>query len=163
MAESIEQNGLIKSKYWHNGNFGFMPYPWGVWQPVIPSLYWQAISPEQAQHDLYVYVENLLDYSNRQTQWITELRGLVQKLQETVENFNEDFTEQFTAYYMNTVCEWINNNLDCIVGNAVQFVTVGLSDSGRIALHVPANWEFLQFNMDNNPENENYGALTIDY
>lgn len=152
-------DGMIRPPYWRNGNMGFKPYPWGAWQPVIPSLYWQAISPEQAIHDLYCYVENLLDYSNKQTDWIGENRDKLDELERLFEQFKES---GFDDYYAQQVSEWINNNLEFIFRHTIKQIYFALDDSGHLIAFIPESWSDINFYTPLDYENqETYGHLQI--
>lgn len=152
-------DGLIRPPYWRNGNLGFRGYPWGIWQPVIPSLYWEAIGPEQAVHDLYCYVENLLDYSNTQTEWIGENRTLIEELNKLFEAFK---TSGFDDYYKDQVLKWIDEHLDFIYKYTIRQIYFALDDSGHLVAFIPEAWQDISFFTPLDYANqETYGHLQI--
>ena len=153
-----DKPGQIYPKYWRNGRMGFDGYPWGAWQPVIPTLYWEAISPEQQIHDLYCYVENLLSYSNAQTGWITENR---EKLDELQALFNEWVEHGFDDQYKDLVIKWIDEHLQFIFEHTIKQVYFGLTDDGYFCAYVPDSWSEIEFDTGMVYGQFDYGRLIL--
>ena len=112
--------------------------------------------------------DGLLSDADRQTyaqmeQKVKDYGAEIERMAKEIADFKAEFAEEFEDYFKEKVCEWINVNLTCIIGNAVRFVTFGISDTGRLAINIPTNWEFLQFSMTNDAESPNYGKLAINY
>ena len=154
-----DKPGQIYPKYWRNGRMGFDGYPWGAWSPVIPTLYWQAISPEQQIHDLYCYVENLLSYSNAQTGWITDNHD---KLDELEALFNEWVAHGFDEQYKDLVIKWIDDHMQFIFEHCVKQIFPALTEDGRFCVYIPDGWSDITFNV---PvlEGFDYGRIMLVY
>lgn len=159
-CNTCNNDGMIRPPYWRNGNLGFMAYPWGSWQPVIPSLYWEAISPEQAVHDLYCYVENLLSYSNTQTGWIKDNHDLIEELQALFDKFKES---GFDDYYRDQVIKWLDNHLEFIFTHTAKQVFFGLTSDGYFCAYIPESWSEIEFDTGMVYGQFDYGRLILRY
>ena len=87
----------------------------------------------------------------------------MESLANDLANFKSEFADDFEDFYKQRICEWLNNNLACMIGQAAKFVQFGLTDDGHLAIHVPTNWKFLEFYTPSDFDNENYGKLCIKY
>lgn len=92
---------------------------------------------------------------------VEALNGCIQQLKDAQTCINErmnagDFAdEDFRA--------WADANLPTMVWSMVRFVWFGLTDDGRLACYVPANWGWLNFNTPANIDDPDYGHLIITY
>lgn len=152
-------DGLIRPPYWRNGNLGFQRYPWGSWQPVIPSLYWEAISPEQAVHDLYCYVENLLSYTNKQTEWIGENKTQLDELKTLFEKWQ---AHGFDEYYAEQVKQWLNEHMEFIFTHVANMIFPGITEDGYYFISIPDSWREIDFAVPVTP-GEDYGRIFLEY
>lgn len=66
--------------------------------------------------------------------------------------------------YVVALRNWINANLQELVGDVVKFVQFGLTDSGYFYADVPQNWDNLQFSTGYDPSNSaEYMHLILTY
>lgn len=150
---------LMPGPLWPFPGFaGFLPFT-----PVQPNLYWNTESPERALAEFCRNLEKLIQYAESIGVNVNELRDYYENLQERMDTLEETFADEFEDYYKSTICEWVNNRLDCIVGNAVRFVQFGLTDDGRLVATIPNNWDFLQFKTNMDADSEEFGKLQIVY
>lgn len=154
-------DGLVRSRWWRDGAFGFRPFRWGQWQPVIPSLYWEAISPEQQIHDLFAYVASLVDYSNNQTVYIEANADDIAELQRLFAKFQ---ASGFDDYYKEQVVAWIDAHLRYVYDHTIQQIYFALDDSGRLVAYVPEGWNDIVFSTPMSYTNQDtYGRLVLSY
>ena len=129
----------------------------------VPQIFWNIQSNEQRYKFLCKKLCELTEYASMLGIEINADRAEIERMAQEITDFKADFAEEFEDYFKEKVCEWINVNLTCILSNAVRFVTFGISDTGRFAINIPTNWEFLRFSMDNDGDSPNYGKLAINY
>ena len=69
---------------------------------------------------------------------------------------------EYVHLYLDSIINWIDANLQCLVARIVKFVCFGLGDDGHFKAYIPATWQFLQFDTGMNPDDsETYGHLII--
>lgn len=83
-------------------------------------------------------------------------------LAEELAMFKAEFADEFEDYYKERICEWLQTNLACIIGNAVKFVQFGLSENGYFQAYITNNWDFLEFDTIMQA-GEDFGKLKIVY
>lgn len=65
-----------------------------------------------------------------------------------------------------TLREWVTANAADLVGAAIRFVTVGLTDDGRLLLTMPDSWDAIRFattGYDVTVAGYDYGHLVMSY
>lgn len=132
---------------------GFMPNT-----PVLPKLYWEAITPEQELHELCKRLHTLFDYAQQLGTLTAEQMQELQKLQAEFEKFK---ASGFEDYYAQQLEAWINANVANIFNQYAKLVLFGLSDDGHFVAYVPESWSDIWFDTIATYEDPNYGCLVI--
>ena len=128
----------------------------------IPDIYWNVYSEEQRYKFLCCRLQKLVEYAQKIGMQLNLQGDAINELADELSRFYDEFADEFEEYYKTRICEWLNAHLACVISNAIMFVQFGLTDDGRIAMHVPNNWDFLRFSMS--PiVGDDYGKLAIDY
>ena len=147
--------------------YNFSPIPifeaWLGFSGSIPDIYWNTYSEEQRYKFLCKRICMLVEFANKLGYQININSSAIEELAQELANFKEDFADDFEAYYKARICEWLNTQLTCLIGQAVKFVQFGLTNDGRLAVHIPTNWKFLKFYTPSDYDNPNYGKLCIEY
>ena len=147
--------------------YAFNPVPlfdsWLGFSGSIPQIYWNTWSEEQRYKFLCKRLQMLVEYAETMGIAINANSDAISELANELATLEETFADRFEDYYKSRICEWLQDNLACIVGNAVKFVQFGLDDSGRLVAYIPSNWEFLQFSTSMDYSNDDYGRLAIRY
>ena len=147
--------------------YDFYRYPWfDKWlgfSGAIPEIYWNVYSNEQRYKFLCKRIQGLVEYASKMGTELNVQGDAIEELAQELADMSETFAEDFADYYKATICEWVNDHLDCIVGNAVRFVQFGLTDDGRLIATIPNNWDFLQFKTNMDADSEEFGKLQIVY
>lgn len=144
---------MIESNYkW------FMPY--SVWlntTPVIPKMYWGIYSQEERIMHLCKEIAHIVAY-------LDSVGAEVDEIEQRVNDLIKDFAAEFDDYYKAQIEQWLNDNLEELVGNLVKFVFFGLTDDGYFYAYIPESWQFLQFSTgyDYNDAGT-YGHLILEY
>ena len=134
---------------------GLMPYT-----PVLPKLYWEAITPEQELHELCKRLHTLFDYAQQLGTLTTEQMQALAALQADFEKFQES---GFFDYYAAQLEAWIKANMDRIFSMYAKLVLFGLDANGYFAAWIPENWNEIFFSMIADYNDPLYGRLVLLY
>ena len=132
---------------------GFMPYT-----PVLPKLYWEAITPEQELHELCKRLHTLFDYAQQLGTLTAEQMQELQKLQAEFEKFK---ASGFEDYYEQQLEAWVNANVANIFNQYAKLVLFGLSDDGHFVAYVPESWTDIWFDTIADYNDPLYGSLVL--
>ena len=135
---------------------------WIGFSGAIPDMYWNVSSDEQRYKLLCKRLQMLVEYAEQMGICINANRADIEELAAELASMKDDFADEFESYYKERICEWLQTNLDCIIGNAVKFVQFGLTDSGRFVAYIANNWDFLEFDTVMQAGND-FGKLKIVY
>lgn len=143
------------------GRDGLVPFPGFVPSaPVIPKLYWDAISQEQRIRRICEMLQRLYDYSNQLGTAINIDHATIEQLLAEFEQFKES---GFYDYYAENLTQWIHDNLASILHEILnQGVFFGLTDDGYFTAEIC--WQLaVVFDTIMDYSSENYGHLTLTY
>lgn len=138
-------------------------YPWPGFvpnTPVLPKLYWEAITPEQELQELCKRLHMLYDYASQLGVVTTEQGQQIQTLIEQFETFMESgfddyYKEQLTAY----IAEHFSELMQQILNHGVYF---GLTDDGYFCAN--AVWQLtVYFDTIADYASDDYGRLVLNY
>lgn len=105
-------------------------------------------------------LESLKSSVQSNTDDISKLQSQVRSLSELIDKVkNGDYVD----LYLDSLINYINNNLQELVGRIAYFVHFGLTDEGYFVAYIPPNWEFIRFYTDMNCKSRNYGHLILIY
>lgn len=135
---------------------------WIGFSGAIPDMYWNVWSDEQRYKLLCKRLQMLVEYAEQMGICINANRADIEELAAELASMKEDFADEFEAYYKERICEWLQENLACVIGNAVKFVQFGLTDSGRFVAYITNNWDFLEFDTIMQA-GDDFGKLKIVY
>ena len=148
--------------------YNFSPIPifeaWLGFSGSIPDIYWNTYSEEQRYKFLCKRIQMLVEYVNELGITLNTSMEEIEALAKEILDFKTDFYENFDEYFKEHVCEWLNTQLTCLIGQAVKFVQFGFTNDGRLAIHIPTNWKFLEFYTPMDYDDQTtYGKLCIKY
>lgn len=138
-------------------------FPWPGWMPntpVLPKLYWEAITPEQELQELCKRLHLLYDYASQLGALTTEqgeqIKQLIEQFQKFIESgFDDYYKEQLTAY----IEEHFSELMQQILNHGVYF---GLTDDGYFCANVV--WQLtVYFDTIADYASDNYGRLVLNY
>lgn len=134
--------------------------PYSVWlntTPVIPKLYWGVYSQEERILHLCKEIARIVAY-------LDSVGAEVDEIEQRVNDLLKDFADQFDEYYKNQIEEWLDANLEDLVGRLVKFVFFGLTDDGYFYAYIPESWQFLAFDTGYDySDASTYGHLILEY
>lgn len=103
-----------------------------------------------------------LDTVGNQVQLNTEA---IEALQTDVQNIMTELEKvkngDYISLYLDSLINYINNNLQGLVGNIVKFVVFGLSQDGHFVAMTPSTWQFIHWDTIMDYSSQLYGHLVL--
>lgn len=132
---------------------------------VLPLVYDDSLSYYEILCKVVKYINDLIKVDKDIEDELTEMGTSLQELQELV----TDLERQVDSYihggaipeYVEALREFLDENLEGIVGRIVKYVTFGLSPDGHFVALIPKSWDFIHFDTIIEPESELYGHLIL--
>lgn len=134
-------------------------------QKVLPLVYDDSLSYYEVLSKVVDYLNNIIADNKGMAQQITinadnisDLQTLTQQIQQELQDILDGKAE---GLYLTALKNYIDINLEAIVGRVVKFVSFGLSDDGYFMALIPSTWQFITFDTIMDPNSELYGHLTL--
>lgn len=135
------------------------PFPgWMPTTPVLPKLYWEAITPEQELQELCKRLHMLYDYAS-QLGMVTTEQG--EQIKQLIEQFEKFVESGFDDYYREQIEAWIDEHFQEIVERGMRQVFFGLTDDGYFCAYVPDSWNEITFDTGAVYGRSDYGRLIL--
>lgn len=133
---------------------------------TLPMVYDDSQSTIELLGKVLHVVNDLIKNNN---EFITELREIeadVDQLQKDVAQLQQDIEDvksgKYVSLYLDSIINWIDQNLQCLVARIVKFVCFGLDSEGHLCAYIPSTWRFLTFDTIMIP-GEDWGKLTLSW
>ena len=126
--------------------------------PVVPKLYWDAMSQEQRIHRLCQELHNIVDHCNVMGQAINLDHDIIAQLETDFQRFQES---GFDDYYAEQIERWIRDNAELLFTDLAQMVFFGLTMDGRFCAYVPESWSDITFDTGMVYGRSDYGRLIL--
>lgn len=68
---------------------------------------------------------------------------------------------EYIETYVQALATWIDNNLQVMVSKIVKYVWFEINEDGYFVAYIPDTWDFIDFDTEMNPDNEDYGKLAL--
>lgn len=94
------------------------------------------------------------------TKKMTELQGTVQACYEEVQRIKNG---EYIEVYVKALANWIDNNLQVMVSKIVKYVWFAINEDGYFVAYIPDKWDFIDFNTELDPDDEDYGKLALEW
>lgn len=69
----------------------------------------------------------------------------------------------YISQYINQLANWIDNNLQELVGRVVKYIFFGLTDDGYFVAYIPDTWDFINFDTIIDTTSPLYGHLLLQW
>lgn len=136
-------------------------------QKVLPLVYDDSLSYYEVLCKVVDYINNLIENDKafadelaKHDTSINELKTLTDSIQQELDDIKNGKAE---GMYINALKNYIDNNLETIVGRIVKFVSFGLSADGYFTALIPSTWEFIKFDTILDTSSELYGHLILNW
>lgn len=98
------------------------------------------------------------DYQKKIDAQIKTVNDTVKKCYDEVQKLiNGDYIES----YVTALAKWIDNNLQVMVSRVVTYVWFAIDENGYFVAYIPDQWDFVNFDTELNPDDEDYGKLRL--
>lgn len=128
--------------------------------PVVPKLYYDALSPEQRIKKLCEELHRLCEYANMIGIRVNEDATLIEKLAEQFDKFIEG---GFEEYYEGMLTAWILQNAGELLTKYIKLVFFGLTPDGYFCAWIPESWSEITFDTVADYSDPLYGRLVLLY
>lgn len=126
--------------------------------PVVPKLYYEALSPEQRMKKLCEELHRLCDYANVLGININLDHELIAQLQADFQKFLDS---GFEDHYEDQLHAWVIEHMPDIIRDAIRMVFFGLTADGYFCAWIPDSWDELWFDTGADYSSWEYGRLEI--
>lgn len=134
-------------------------------QKVLPLVYDDSISYYEVLGKMVVYLNNMIDnqdyFKNELAKYELTVDQLVQDVNTLQSELEKVKNGDYVSLYIDSLANWIDNNLQQLVGRVVKYVYFGLTDDGYFAAYIPDSWDFIQFDTEMNYNSDLYGHLML--
>ena len=128
--------------------------------PTLPKFYWDIYDKEQIIKHLCKLVHKVCCYAEQMGISVNEYVAQVEELEAQFEQFKET---GFFDYYAAQINQWIQDNMERIISEAIKMVFFGLTDDGYFCAYIPKSWEGIMFDTGAVYSEDNYGHLILKY
>lgn len=144
----------------------------------VSRWFWPTVKllPLDLSGDLtdYEFLLKLCQQMNDLLAATTEIAGQVKINTEAIEALQTDvnniLTElekvkngDYVSLYLDSIINYIDNNLEGLVGRVVKYIIFGLSQDGHFVAMVPSTWDFIHFNTVMDYSSPQYGHLVLQW
>lgn len=126
--------------------------------PVVPKLYYDALSPEQRIKKLCEELHRLCEYANLLGENINLDHAAIEQLQADFQRFIDG---EFDQYYKDVIYKWISDNFADLISAGIQQVYFGLTDDGYFCAYIPDSWDEISFDTGAVFGRSDYGRLIL--
>lgn len=128
--------------------------------PVVPKLYYDALSPEQRIKKLCEELHRLCEYANLLGENINLDHKTIEELQQ---KFQEFIDGEYSDYYEKVIYDWIQANFAELMSKGIRQVYFGLTDDGYFCAYVPDSWSEIVFDTGAVYGRSDYGRLILKF
>lgn len=144
----------------------------------VSRWFWPTVKllPLDLSGDLtdYEFLLKLCQQMNDLLAATTEIAGQVKINTEAIEALQTDvnniLTElekvkngDYVSLYLDSIINYIDNNLEGLVGRVVKYIIFGLSQDGHFVAMIPSTWDFIHFNTVMDYSSPQYGHLVLQW
>lgn len=126
--------------------------------PVVPKLYYDALSPEQRIKKLCEELHRLCEYANLLGVNINLDHQSIAQLQNDFQRFIDG---EYDQYYKDVIYKWIQDNFADLISAGVRQVFFGLTSDGYFCAYIPDAWDDISFDTGAVYGRSDYGRLIL--
>lgn len=90
-----------------------------------------------------------------------KINELTDRVNECYEEIEKLINGEYIETYVQALATWIDNNLQVMVSKIVKYVWFEVNEDGYFVAYIPDTWDFIDFDTEMNPDNEDYGKLAL--
>lgn len=136
-------------------------------QKVLPLVYDNSLSYYEVLCKVVEYLNQVIQQVDSNTNQIQintkDIKQLQQELSLVQAELEKVKNGDYVSLYINALAEWIDSNLQELVGRVVKYVFFGLSDDGYFVAYIPDTWNFINFDTIIDTTSPLYGHLLLQW
>lgn len=134
-------------------------------QKILPLVYEDSLSYYEVLCKVVDYINELINNDKAINLILTKYGKDINELKEMADNIKKELDDvkngKYESLYINALKNYIDENLEGIVGRIVKFVSFGISADGYFTALIPSTWEFIKFDTVIDTNSELYGHLIL--
>lgn len=134
---------------------------------TLPAVYDSGLSNIEILSKVLAAVNDLIKNNNEFIKELNEAEVNILQLQADVEQLQQDIEDvkngEYVSLYLDSIINWIDANLQCLVSRVVKFFAFGIDDTGHVYVDIPYTWRFLDISWDMNYGTENFGHIIMEW
>ena len=131
------------------------------YERYLPTAFDDSLTLVEKINKVIEYLNRLLDEQNSIIDLLQEHDISIEQLKKDVRYMESELEKvrngDYVSLYLNSIENWINNNLKELVASVAKFVWFGLNDDGYFIAVIPDNWKDINFDTTNE------GHLVLEY
>lgn len=134
---------------------------------TLPAVYDGSLSTIETLSKVLAAVNDLITNNNEFIRELDAAEVNITNLQADVEQLQADIEDvkngKYVSLYLESIINWIDANLQCLVARVVKFFSFGIDDTGHVYVDIPYTWKFLDISWDMNYGSENFGHIMMEW
>lgn len=134
-------------------------------QKVLPLVYDESISYYEVLCKMVEYLNTMIANQEFFNETLNQHGISIQELQTATQELKTELDKvkngEYVSLYIESLKNYIDNNLKELVGRVVKYVFFGLTDDGYFIAYIPDSWDFVRFDTDMDYRSKNYGHLLL--
>ena len=134
-------------------------------QKILPLVYDDSLSYYEILCKVVNYINDLINNDKAINLILTEYGTDINELKEMVDHIKKELDDvkngKYESLYINALKNYIDENLEGIVGRIVKFVSFGISADGYFTALIPSTGDFIKFDTIIDTNSELYGHLIL--
>lgn len=134
-------------------------------QKVLPLVYDESLSYYELLCKVVDYINQLINndkiLQEMVENWNVDIDQIEQQIAELQAELDKYSHGELIPQYVLALQEFIDKNLEGIVGRIVKFVSFGINEEGYFVALVPKTWNFIEFETIIDASSELYGHLIL--
>ncbi len=134
-------------------------------QKVLPLVYDDSLSYYEVLckvvdclNESMSSINELIDTTELQASQIGDLQAEVSFILKEIEKVKNG---NYVSLYLDSLINWIDANIQDLVGRIVKYVVFGISNDGHFIALIPKSWQFITFDTIYDYEDPLYGHLVL--
>jgi hypothetical protein len=128
-------------------------------QIVLPLVYDDSLSYYELLGKVVDYLNKIVDNQNDMSEYLKTLDSDVETMKNDIIFLKTELEKvkngDYASLYLDSLINWIDKNLQELVGRIVKYVFFVIDDDGHFNALIPYEWQFLEFSTGYDPTNEN--------
>jgi len=139
---------------------------WRLWSTrVIPLVYDGTLTQPELLYKLYYYIVELMKNYKELNEVFKGIEIDIDQLQADTQALFDELEKvrngDYVSLYLDSLINWIDKNIQNLVGDIVKYMWAGLSLDGRFMVVIPHSWDFIHFDTVADYNEPLFGHLTL--